>query len=193
MATKKSKGANIIEIKHRITGSVLYSCEAKSLKDAVAQAMANRADLRGSDLRGSNLRGSDLRGSDLRGSDLRWSNLSGSNLPAPTVVLLATWEDVSEQLCADLMLFDSTNHPSPEAFEAWAHDNGNCPYSGVHVQRAANFNEDEELWGKGVYCRPYDLMARVLAEKCPEWSDEKVAEFVARLDEALKKASESRR
>ena|SRR5437868_1880912 len=178
MATKKSKGANIIEIKHRITGSVLYSCEAKSLKDAVAQAMANRAD---------------LRGSDLRGSDLRWSNLSGSNLPAPTVVLLATWEDVSEQLCADLMLFDSTNHPSPEAFEAWAHDNGNCPYSGVHVQRAANFNEDEELWGKGVYCRPYDLMARVLAEKCPEWSDEKVAEFVARLDEALKKASESRR
>jgi hypothetical protein len=89
---------------------------------------------------------------------------------------LATWGDVSRQLCADLMLFDAENHPDPAAFDRWA-AGGDCPYGSVHVQRAARFLERAAFWGQGQHCRPYDLMARVLAEKCPEWSEEKQTEF----------------
>ena len=76
------------------------------------------------------------------------------------------------------MFFDATNHPEPAKFDAWA-KGGQCPYSGVMVSRAANFRESRELWGKGVSCRPYDLMTRVLAEKCPAWTEEDQKQFTA--------------
>src|SRR6185369_8864088 len=127
------------------------------------------ADLRSANLRSANLRYADLRSANLRSAnlssaDLSSANLRSANLPSPTAVLLATWGDLSPQLVADLMVFDAANHPNPEAFDAWA-KGGSCPYSGVRVQRAANFTEDAREWGKGVSCRPYDLMVRVLAEK----------------------------
>lgn len=114
---------------------------------------------------------------------LRDADLRDADLPSPTVVLLAAWSDLSPQLTADLMRFDSDCHPDPEAFQRWADDGGDCPYSGVHVQRAANFSEDRSLWGKGVPCRPYDLMVRVLAEKCPNWSKEQIEKFMAKFKE----------
>src|ERR1041385_7738461 len=134
------------------------------------------ANLRGAYLEGANLRGAYLRGAYLRGAYLRGAYLRGAYLPSPTAVLLATWGDLSPQLVADLMLFDSTCHPDPSAFDRWA-AGGKCPYSGVHVERGAHFSEDRELWGKGVPCRPYDLMARVLAEGCPDWTAEQIAEL----------------
>ena len=71
----------MIEIKHRHTGAVLYTAQnAQDVRAAVREAVAAKADLRGSDLRWSDLSGSDLSGSDLSGSDLSGSNLSGSDL-----------------------------------------------------------------------------------------------------------------
>jgi hypothetical protein len=166
-----------------------YSCN--TLRDAVLKAIANRANLSGANLSGADLRstnlsgatlsGADLSGADLSGADLSGANLigadligaylSGADLPSPTVVLLASWGTVSDQLCADLMLFDSQCHPDPVAFDMWV-STGTCPYSGVKVQRAANFAEKKELWGQGQASSIYDLMARVLAEKCEGFSKE---------------------
>jgi uncharacterized protein YjbI with pentapeptide repeats len=129
------------------------------------------ADLSGAKLSGADLIGADLIGADLSGANLIGANLSGADLPSPTVVLLASWGTVSDQLCADLMLFDSQCHPDPVAFDMWV-STGTCPYSGVKVQRAANFAEKKELWGQGQASSIYDLMARVLAEKCEGFSKE---------------------
>ena len=142
-----------------------------------------RADLRGADLRGANLRGANLRGADLRGANLRGANLRGADLqkaklPAPTVVLLASWEEVAPQLCADLMVFDASCHPEPTKFDVWA-NGGECPYLGVAVERAAQFKESKEIWNQkvGVICRPYDLMMRLINEKCPVWTEEQRIAF----------------
>ena len=80
------------------------------------------------------------------------------------MVLSANWGTVSDKLCADLMKYDASCHPDPAAFDRWA-AGGGCPYSGVNVERAANFDEKRELWGNGKFCRPINLMKRVLAEK----------------------------
>jgi uncharacterized protein YjbI with pentapeptide repeats len=68
------------EIKNRWNGSMIFECDADSLKLAVELAISKRISLRDSDLSGSDLSGSNLRGSDLRGSNLRGSNLRGSDL-----------------------------------------------------------------------------------------------------------------
>ena len=80
----------LFEIKHRFTGSILFSLETDSLKLCVQAAVKGGADLGGADLggadlggaylRGAYLRGADLGGADLRGADLRGANLIGSNL-----------------------------------------------------------------------------------------------------------------
>jgi hypothetical protein len=232
MTKKKS---NVIQIKSRFSGDVLYEAEGETLRDVVVKAVAERAYLRGArlsradlrgadlreadlceadlseadlreadlceaDLRGADLRGADLREADLRGADLRGAHLSGAHLsgahlsgadlPSPTAVLLATWPDLSPQLVADLMVYDASCHPDPTAFDRWA-AGGRCPYNGVRVQRAANFNERKELWGKGEACRPYDLMRRVLEECCPDWPAEQVAEFEKRFKMASPPQSDS--
>ena len=61
----------VIEIKSRWNGEVLYSGEHASLKEAVEAADLGGADLRGADLRGADLCDADLCDADLRGADLR--------------------------------------------------------------------------------------------------------------------------
>ena len=80
----------VIEIKNRWNGKVLYSGEHADIKEAVEAAVKAGADLRGAnlgganlrdaDLRGANLIGADLCGADLRGADLRDANLRGADL-----------------------------------------------------------------------------------------------------------------
>ena len=94
---------------------------------------------------------------------VRSANLYGADL-SPTMVLLAIWGELSEQLTADLMLFDASAHPDQAAFQRWA-DGGPCPYEGIKVQRAANFKESKKLWGTGKPDTIYNLMVRVLKEK----------------------------
>lgn len=158
----------------------------------LAKINLKTADLRGADLRGAVLRYCDLRNVTLEGANLEAASLESSmlenafldganfknaRLPSPTMMLLAWWNELSDQLTADLMLWDSLNHPDPNAFDRWAKD-GICPYITYReVSRAANFREKSSLWGKGKECRPYDLMKRVLAEKCPDWTDEQLAKF----------------
>ena len=66
------------EIKHRLTGSVLFSLDTESLKLCIEAAVKSSADLGGADLRGADLRGADLRGADLRGADLRGAYIGGA-------------------------------------------------------------------------------------------------------------------
>jgi len=82
-------------------------------------------------------------------------------------------------MTVEAMRYDAACHPDPAAFDTWA-AGGVCPYNGVKVQRACKFTERRDLWSPGPCPRPYDLMAAILAEKCPEWSAEKIAEFRAR-------------
>jgi hypothetical protein len=182
------------QIRSRYTNAVLYEAEAETLSDLVVKAVANRVNLAGANLAGANLADAHLAGANLAGANLADANLAGANLaganladanlagahlPSPTAVLLAYWGDLSPRLCADLMLFDAANHPDPTAFDRWA-QGGPCPYENVHVQRAANFSERKELWGQGEVCRPYGLMVRVMAEKCPSWDAQTIAGFNAR-------------
>jgi hypothetical protein len=68
------------EIKHRFTGSVLFSLECDSWKVCVEAAVKSGANLRGANLSDANLRGANLSGANLRDAYLRGANLSDANL-----------------------------------------------------------------------------------------------------------------
>ena len=75
----------MIEIKHRYTNEVIYSCEAKTIKEAVEKAVKEGAYLRGANLESANLEsayleGANLEGANLEGAYLRCANLRGANL-----------------------------------------------------------------------------------------------------------------
>jgi hypothetical protein len=70
----------LFEIKHRFTGSILFSLECGSLKLCVEAAIKIGADLRGASLRGASLRGADLSDASLRGADLSDADLRGASL-----------------------------------------------------------------------------------------------------------------
>lgn len=145
------------------------------------RAYLGGAYLRGVDLIGAILGGAILGGADLRGADLSGADLGGCKLPSPTVVLLAAWGTLAADLTLDLMRYDASCHPDPEAFDRWA-AGGGCPYDGVMVERAAVFSERRDLWSPGPSKRPYDLMVAVLAEKCPAWTEEQKAGFSKRFE-----------
>ena len=62
-----------IEIKHWITGAVLfeYESENNTIKDTLVKAVARGADLRDANLRGADLWGANLRDANLRDASLR--------------------------------------------------------------------------------------------------------------------------
>jgi uncharacterized protein YjbI with pentapeptide repeats len=168
-----------LEIKKRWTAEVIFKTDAIDFRAAVSAAVKAKADLRSADLRSANLcsadlcsanlRSADLRSADLCSADLRSANLCSAELtktqlPAPTMVLMAAWGEVSAELCADLMMYDASCHPDQNAFDEWA-AGGPCPYTGVNFQRACNFLEKKELWGKGKFRKPYNLMMRLFREK----------------------------
>ena len=75
------------EIKHRISGNVLFSLETESLRlrlcmEAAVKSGVNLsdADLSGADLSGANLSGANLSDADLSDADLSGADLSGANL-----------------------------------------------------------------------------------------------------------------
>ena len=70
----------LFEIKHRYTGSVLFSLECGSLKLCVEAAVKSKADLQGAYLQGAYLKGADLQGAYLRWADLRGADLQGAYL-----------------------------------------------------------------------------------------------------------------
>jgi hypothetical protein len=85
----------LFEIKHRISGSVLFSLKTENLKLTLEAAVRTGAYLTGAYLRGADLTGADLSGAyltgaylrgayltsaDLRGADLRGADLRGADL-----------------------------------------------------------------------------------------------------------------
>jgi len=71
-----------IEIKHKVSGRVLFAHEAEENTTwiTVRAAVAAKTNLSGADLSGTNLSGADLSGADLYGADLYGANLYGANL-----------------------------------------------------------------------------------------------------------------
>jgi uncharacterized protein YjbI with pentapeptide repeats len=79
----------LFEIKHKTTGTVLYTANLTNadgaannvvLGLAVAAAITNGSDLRGANLSGADLNGANLSGANLSGADLSGANLSGADL-----------------------------------------------------------------------------------------------------------------
>ena len=73
------------QIKHRITGSVIFELECGSMRLCVEAAIKSgadlsRANLSGADLSGANLSWADLSRADLSRADLSRADLSGANL-----------------------------------------------------------------------------------------------------------------
>jgi uncharacterized protein YjbI with pentapeptide repeats len=69
-----------IEIKHWLSGEILFEGDFSSLAAAVVAAVKGKKNLRGADLRGAYLTGADLRGADLTGADLTGADLTGAYL-----------------------------------------------------------------------------------------------------------------
>ncbi|TSA51860.1 MAG: hypothetical protein D4R44_06875, partial [Actinobacteria bacterium] len=67
--------AMLFEIKHTITGSILFSLETSSMKLTIEAAVKASANLQYADLRGADLRGADLQHANLQYADLRGANL----------------------------------------------------------------------------------------------------------------------
>jgi uncharacterized protein YjbI with pentapeptide repeats len=79
------KGDVMIEIKHRITGAVLFSLKTRSVlrtsaKACLEAAIKANADLRYADLSSEDLRHADLSSEDLRHADLRHADLRYADL-----------------------------------------------------------------------------------------------------------------
>jgi uncharacterized protein YjbI with pentapeptide repeats len=68
------------EIKHRVSGALLFECEVGSLKLAVEAAIGSGADLSGANLSRAYLSGADLSRAYLSGADLSGADLSGAYL-----------------------------------------------------------------------------------------------------------------
>jgi hypothetical protein len=172
------------EIKHRISGAIIFSLETETFKLCVEAAVQQKLDLRYSDLSGSNLRGSDLRGSnlrysnlsgsnlsgsDLRGSDLRYSDLRGSNLRGSDLRYsdLRGSKGINKNLITPLRIL--LDQPGP----IWAYklvkENGEGPFNGgINYLDPAkdefsiqNLNTDEaEQYGAGINLASLDWVMK---------------------------------
>jgi len=69
-----------IEIKHRLTGAIMFELECGSLRLAVEAAVKSGAYLGGAHLGGAHLGGAYLGGANLHDANLRDANLRGANL-----------------------------------------------------------------------------------------------------------------
>jgi len=70
----------LFEIKHRLTGAVLFSLETKNMRLCVEAAVRTKTSLDGASLDGASLVGANLDGASLDGANLDGANLVGANL-----------------------------------------------------------------------------------------------------------------
>ena len=182
------RGANLIKANLR---------GANLIKANLSEANLYKAHLSGADLRGANLRRANLSWANLSlanlfranlslanlfRANLYWANLSEANLykanlPAPSMVLLANWGEVSDELCVDLMRYDAFFHDNPEEFITWS-KGGPCPYDDCKFQRACNFREKRDLYTPGPVKNGFALMVALFKEKCEnsDYHDESTVE-----------------
>jgi len=101
-----------IEIKHRISGIVLFSIEAESWKIAVEAAVKSRANLSGANLSGANL---------------SWADLSGAKIkisPDTRIETGETWKEYLDEVVPSLLKI-AGNIVKPDAWEC--HEWTSCP------------------------------------------------------------------
>ena len=70
----------LFEIKHKLTGAILFKLECESLKICVETAVNEGVDLGSANLRFANLRAANLRFANLESANLRFANLISANL-----------------------------------------------------------------------------------------------------------------
>jgi len=145
------------------------SLEGASLIGASLEgASLNRASLVDASLVDASLNRASLNRASLVGASLEGASLVGTSLVNPSLLLLASWGEVSDSLCIELMRYDAANHPNPKTFDVWA-DGGVCPYSGFMVTRMIHFRERRELWSPGPAKSAYELMVMLFKEKKIKW------------------------
>ena len=140
-------------------------------------ANLSSANLRYANLSSANLSSADLSSANLRYADLSSAYLSSADLPAPTMVLLANWGNLSDELTIELMRYDAYNHADPYSFDEWKATD-RCPFGNTKYQRAANFIEQRGLWPgwnpRKKVKSAFELMTLVIREKCKDSDYHKV-------------------
>ncbi|MHA2333203.1 MAG: pentapeptide repeat-containing protein [Candidatus Hodarchaeales archaeon] len=128
------------------------------------------ANLYGANFEGANLEFANLLNTNFTKAKLANASLKGADLPAPSVLLLADWGNLSDKTTTALMRLDADNHPEGETlFDIWA-TSGHCPYLYYKTQRVVNFKESKKLWSPGPAPTMYEAMCMILDEKCPGWN-----------------------
>mgnify|MGYP003300937981 CR=1 FL=1 len=92
---------NMIEIKHRLTGEVLFACdkEGYTLKDVVEEAVKLGASLNGASLNYASLEGASLKGANLYGASLEGANnIPYIALACPSHGAFIGWKKVADKL-----------------------------------------------------------------------------------------------
>ena len=95
-----------IQIKNRLTGSILFEYEEEdnTIKDTLIEAVKNNADLRYADLRNADLSNADLSNADLRNADLRNADLRNNKtfpylpLACPSDGAFIGWKKIGKNL-----------------------------------------------------------------------------------------------
>ena len=88
----------IFEIKHKLSGKILFSIETETMKMAVEAAIKSNADLSYGNLSYANLSSADLSSADLNCADLSYANLSSADLRSADL-LMFRWQR-HQAICA---------------------------------------------------------------------------------------------
>ena len=70
----------IFEIKHKISGKVLFSAKGESFRSVVETAIKARVSLRDTDMRNADMQCADMRNADMRDADMRGADMRGANM-----------------------------------------------------------------------------------------------------------------
>ena len=102
-----------MDIKHLITGVVLFSLPGATMADTLSAAVKQGAYLYGANLEGAYLEGAylygaNLKGANLKGANLKGANLEGANLPAYQIVPeegdFTAWKRVRDEAGCSVIL-----------------------------------------------------------------------------------------
>jgi hypothetical protein len=138
-----------IEIKHRYTNEVIYSCEAKTIKEAIENAVKENAKLDNADLRNADLRNADLRNADLRNAELDNADLRNADLRNADLWNADLWNAKLDN--ADLRNAKLDKTIKLPMYCKWSHGitNGNLIHIGCEKKTIVEwdlfFNSDEKL------------------------------------------------
>ena len=76
---------------YNIYGAEIYSSEKETIKEALEEAVKNKADLRLANLSSADLRSANLRSANLSSANLRLADLSSADLSKTQIPLYCKW------------------------------------------------------------------------------------------------------